>query len=331
MLHLNARDDTVTDTLDYTPDIEGLVPIPFHERDLPTAIAKPYFKVASGNDVALEGPVFDRNGNLLFVDIYSGRILRLTPDRQLTVVSSDPDLHPGGLAIHRDGRIFVAALGALNSKRRFDAGLVIAMNPDGSDRQEIVSPKTGHAIDDMVFDAQGGFYFSDFLGSSTQASGGIFYVPPDFSNIVPVIPHMCAANGVALSPDGKVLWATEYALNRLHRVELEAPGVVGRHASSVPYHFTGRAPDSMRTDSDGNVYVALNWQGRILVLNSYGIPIGQILLPGRESGMYLKSTSLALMPGSRNLLIVARDVLGSGGSMIFSARGFAEGFNVFDI
>jgi lactonase len=139
---------------------------------------------------------------------------------------------------------------------------------------------------------------------------------------------MCAANGVALSPDGKVLWATEYCLNRLHRVDLTAPGVVGRHGG-VPYHFIGRAPDSMRTDSAGNVYVAMNWQGRVLVFSPFGMPIGQILLPGREDGLWLKSTSLALKPDSRDLLIVARDALGNNGAMIFSARGPAAGFRMF--
>jgi lactonase len=37
----------------------------------------------------------------------------------------------------------------------------------------------------------------------------------------------------------------------------------------------------MRTDADGNVYVAMYHQGRILAFNPYGFPIGQILLPGR--------------------------------------------------
>ena len=65
------------------------------------------------------------------------------------------------------------------------------------------------------------------------------------------------ANGVALGPDGKVLWATEFGRNLLHRVELAdatTPTILG---TSIPYHFTGPAPDSMRIDADGNVYVAV--------------------------------------------------------------------------
>ena len=316
-------------SLSYIDSTRALAPIPFGERDLPTAIAEPYFKVGGG-DVALEGPAFDRHGNLLFVDVYGSRILRLSPDRQLTTVYTEPNLHPAGIAVHKDGRIFVAAVGPVNnSTGKFDAGSVIALNADGSNRQVIVPPSAGYVVDDMVFDDEGGFYFTDFRGSTTAATGGLFYVTPDYKTIKAVVPDMCAANGVALSPDGKVVWATEYCVNRLHRVELSAPGVPARGGVSVPYTFMGRAPDSMRTDSAGNAYVALNWQARILVLSPFGIPIGQILLPGRENNRYLKSTSLALVPGSRDLVIVARDVVGDGGAMIFAARGLAPGFPMF--
>lgn len=315
-------------TLDYTSVTRGLAPIPPAERDLPTAIAEPYFKVGEGQ-MALEGPAFDRAGNLLFVDIYGGRILRLTPDRQLSTVHAEKDLTPAGIAIHKDGRLFVAALGAPNEAGLFHAGMIIALDPDGRNRQVIVPPEAGYAVDDLTFDNEGGIYFTDFRGTSTRATGGVFYVPPDLSAVRPIIPDMCAANGVAVSPDGKVLWATEYALNRLHRIELAAPGVIARHGASVPYHFIGRAPDSIRTDAAGNVHVAMNWQGRILVFSPNGMPIGQILLPGRDKDLWLKSTSLALKPDLRELLIVSRDALGGNGAMIFSAEGPANGFRMF--
>lgn len=317
-----------SNTLSYTSATRGLVPIPVSERDLPTATAEPFFKVSDGL-VSLEGPAFDRQGNLFFVDVYAGRILRLSPDHQLTTVYTDGQLHPAGIAIHKDGRIFVAALGAVGSDGKFSAGTVIALNPDGSARQTIVPPSAGYVLDDMVFDDEGGFYMTDFQGSPTSPQGGVYYVSPDFKTITPVLPNMCGANGVALSPDGKVLWATEFCNNRLLRADLSAPGVIGRFGAMVPYHFVGRAPDSMRTDSAGNVYVAMYHQARILAFSPYGIPIGQILLPGREDNHFLKCTSLAFVPGSRDLVIVARDELGGRGSMIFAARGLAEGFAMF--
>jgi len=315
-------------TLAYSSLTRGLAPIPAGERDLPTATAEPLFKV-SDSALSLEGAAFDRQGKLLFLDIMGGRVLRLAADHVLTTVYTEENLHPAGIAVHRDGRIFLACLGAMNSRGQFSAGSVIAIDPDGGNRHTIVPTSAGHVLDDMVFDNAGGFYMTDYRGTSTTAPGGVYYVTPDFKTTTPVLQNLCAPNGVALSPDGKVLWATEFANNRLHRVELSAPGMIGRSGSSVPYHFVGRAPDSMRTDADGNVYVAMYHQARFLVFNPYGIPIGQILLPGRENNQFLKSTSLALLPGSRDLVMLARDELGGGGSMVFAARGIAPGFAMF--
>ena len=85
----------------------------------------------------------------------------------------------------------------------------------------------------------------------------------------------------------------------------------------------------MRADADGNVYVAMNRQGRVLAFGSHGIPIGQILLPGRADDRFLRSTSLAFVPGSRDVVIVARDEFGDGGAMIFRAQALTKGITLF--
>jgi lactonase len=321
-MDMKAKDAGSAVALSYTAATRGLSPIPLWERQLPTVTAQPWFKV-SDEPMALEGPAFDREGNLLFVDIYGGRVLRLSPDRQLTTVYTDATLRPAGIAVHKDGRIFVGGVGD------FHAGRVIAIDPDGGKVQTILPAGVGYVVDDLVFDSQGGFYFTDFKGTATKPSGGVYHVSPDYETITPVLPDMAAANGVALSPDGKVLWATEFCANRLHRMELQDATTIAHFGSTVPYHFTGRAPDSMRTDADGNVYVAMYYQGRMLVFSPYGIPIGQIVLPGRDDNQFLKSTSLAFKPGTREVFIVARDELGGGGAMVFRAEALAAGTTLF--
>ena len=55
--------------------------------------------------------------------------------------------------------------------------------------------------------------------------------------------------------------------------------------ATIPYYFTGHeGPDSVCIDSDDNLYVAMYGQGRVLVFNKRGYPIGQILMPGRDEG-----------------------------------------------
>lgn len=309
-------------SLNYTDATRGISPIPASEWHLATALAEPYFKV-SDKPLPMEGLAFDREGNLLFVDIFGGRLLRLTPTLELTTIFIDKTLTPVGVAIHQDGRIFVVGVGNLA------AGRMIALDPDGGNPQTIVPDSAGYVPDDLVFDAKGGIYFADVKGTSTTPTGGVLYIAPDTKTITPLLPNMAMANGVTLSPDGKVLWATEFAAGRLHRVDLNEQGGIAAFGSTVPYHFTGRAPDSMRTDAGGNVYVAMFNQARILAFSPNGVPIGQILLPERDQNHFLTVSSMAFLPDSREMLIVAWDEIGGRGAMIFKARGFAKGATLF--
>lgn len=273
-----------------------------------------------GRGLQLEGPAFDTKGNLYFVEVFGGKVFRLTPDKTMTIILGENELSPAGLAIHWDGRLYIAGLG--NFK---DTGSVVSSRPDGSDMQTVVGTKEGYLPDDLVFDAQGGFYFTDFRGTSTEKVGGVYYMSPDQSTIEPVLPNMAIANGVALGPQGKFLWATEFSAGRLHRVALQDATTIAPFGTAVPYQFTGPAPDSIRTDQDGNVYIAMYGQGRILVFNRNGMPIGQILLPGRGDGHNLRSTSMAFRPGTSDLLIFTNDWDQGEGSQIFRAAGFAKG------
>lgn len=301
----------------------GPVPIPPGERSLQTVVAVPWFKVSS-EALALEGPAFDRAGNLLFADASHGQVFRLTPDRQLSTVVGPNTLGLGGLAIHRDGRIFAAGTGDMTS-----GGSVVAVNPDGTGLTPIVPASAGYVVNDLVFDAQGGFYFTDFRGSSTDPRGGVYYAAPDNRTVTPVLSHLAMANGVALSPDGRTLWVTEFSRNLLHRVELKNAVHPTTLGTAIAYHFTGPAPDSLRTDNDGNVYAAIYGQGRVLVFNPHGIPIGQVLLPGRDEGYSLNSTSMALRPGTNDLYIVTHDGRGRQGATIFRAEAFAKALALY--
>lgn len=303
----------------YDSHTQGPAPIPAPERDLQTVTAETWFQVTRADHI-LEGAIFDGRGNLFFCDVSGRRVMRLSLDRQLSTFATLDGYSPGGLSFHNDGRLFIAALNGDHTK-----GIIAAVKPDGSGLQVILPPEAGYLPNDLVFDAHDGFYFTDFKGTATEPSGGVYYVSPDFKTVTPVIPKLAKANGVALSPDGKVLWATEFGRNLLHRVELADATTIAPIGSAVPYHFMGTAPDSMRCDSDGNVYVAVYGQGRVLAFNPIGIPLGQILLPGRDQGHNLRSTSLAIRPDSRELYAVTSDETGTQGSLIFRSEAFGQG------
>ena len=109
------------------------VPIPPWERPLQTVEAQPYFNVSQAS-LVLEGIVFDRTNNLLFVDVATGRVFKLTPERQLSIVLKENSFGASGLAVHKDGRIFIASVGDMQR------GSVRAIEPNGTREQMIVAP-----------------------------------------------------------------------------------------------------------------------------------------------------------------------------------------------
>ncbi len=180
------------------------VPIPPWERPLQTVEAQPYFNVSQAS-LVLEGIVFDRNNNLLFVDVATGRVFKLTPERQLSIVLKENSFGASGLAVHKDGRIFIASVGDMQR------GSVRAIEPNGTREQMIVAPDAGFLVNDLVFDNQGGFYFTDSRGNSADPQGGVFYVSPNVGSIHAILPGLAVGNGIAIDPVGSQIWATEHA------------------------------------------------------------------------------------------------------------------------
>ncbi|MBT0670235.1 SMP-30/gluconolactonase/LRE family protein [Novosphingobium profundi] len=298
-------------------------PLPSWEASLPTLTAEPWFKV-SDKSLQLEGLCFDRDGNLYFVDVFGGTLFKLElPSMTLHEIYHAPDENPAAIKIHKDGRLFVCCLGD------FVNGHIFAIQPDGSGRETIIE---GHVADDMVFAADGSFYFTHFVGKSTEPTGGVFHVSADYKTITPILDNMAGPNGVALSVNGRRLWATETNANRLHMIELSQDGLrVAPYGTSVPYHFSGyHGPDSCCIDAGDNVYVAMYQQGRVMIFNRNGWPIGQVLIPGREKGQLMHVTHPMLVPGTDDLLITTNDGPdGDKGSWILRSKGFASAHTSF--
>ncbi|WDF68653.1 SMP-30/gluconolactonase/LRE family protein [Sphingobacterium oryzagri] len=318
-LNLSAQETIVSEGLNYDEHTKGFVPIPAAERLLQHVTATAYYKVTNEGHV-LEGAIFDKQGNLFFCDVSARRVMRLTPDKELSTIVTLHELNPGGLAFHQDGRLFIAALDLVSRR-----GAILAVNSDGTEMQRIITPEAGFMPNDLLFDQHGGLYFTDFKGQSTDPQGAVYYIAPNRSTATLILPGLAMANGIALSADGKTLWVTEFGRNLLHRILLSDATTIAPIGTAVAYHFTGPAPDSMRADADGNLYVAIYGQGRILVFNPDGIPIGQILYPERTAGHHLLSTSLAINPETNDLYGVTSDGDKGNGATIFHAKSFAKG------
>ena len=296
------------------------VPMPPNEAMLQTITAVPWFKV-SDERKQLEGLCFDRNGDLYFLEVFGGHIMKLeTATMTLQDVYVAKELKPAAVKIHRDGRLYVAFLGNF-----INNGGIFSINPDGSDFRYEIDPSEGFVIDDLVFTKDGGYYFTNFTGYNFNPTGGAYYVSPE-GEITQISGNMAGANGIALSKDESVLWVTETNGNRLNRIKLRNRVSIPPYGAHVPYRFTGcNGSDSCCIDEDDNLYVAVAESGRCMVFNFLGYPIGQILMPGRPAGHMLISTHPMLRPGTDEVVICANDGdTGGHGSWLYRARGFAQ-------
>lgn len=311
--------------LKYRNDDE-FCPLPESEKHLQTITAShfvdiPMDGVKPGLNI-LEGLCFDSRGEALYVcNTPLGKIYKVDiKSKEISLFADLPDnMAPSAIKIHKDGRLFITI--AASS----EGGFVLIMSDEGEILDKIVTG-TGKLIDDMVFAKNGGFYFTDLGGSLEDKSAGVYYVEPDYKNVHPVITKgMIGTNGIALDPEWKHLWITEFGAGKLHHFGIEEDGyTLEPISSSTPYYFTGlEGPDSCIIDEDGNLYVAMCGQGRFLVFNRNGIPIGNILIPGREKGRMCKSTHIAIRPGTNEAYMCSADMK-SGQSAIYVAKVYAK-------
>ena len=223
-----------------------------------------------------EGPVWMLDGSVIVVEIAAGRITRVRPDGGKETVA-EPGGGPNGAAIGPDGRLYVCNNGGFGWIE--ENGQLIPHNtaPDYSGgRIEVVDLDTGkvevlyHACDgfglrgpnDIVFDAQGGFYFTDLgKGRDRDADhGGVYYAKPDGSKIATVAYPLDNANGVGLSPDGRTLYVSETTRRDLLAFDILEPGVAGPSPGLFPGRPVASFParqwlDSLALTADGHVCV----------------------------------------------------------------------------
>lgn len=230
---------------------------------------------------------------------------------------------PSAVKLHKDGRLFVTAVVS-------DHGSQIAvLSPEGKVLESI--PMPGRHIDDMVFDARGGFYCSDLSGTLNDPCAGILYVEPDHHTIRTIIANgLIKSNGIALTPDEKGLWFTEFGAGKLNKIVFGYDGFAQQpYKTFTPYYFSGlEGPDSITVDCDGNVYTAMTGQGRYLVFNPQGFPIGEIQIPERTQMAMLKSTHITIRPHTREAYMCTCDMM-TGRAAIYRAGAYAEALNGF--
>lgn len=296
------------------------IPLPPALLNLPTIETEPWVQIDPGPGVFLEGPAFNRQGDLFITSVFDGRILKITSDKKVSTIFQKEGHMIAGLVIHKDGRLFGTCI----------SGQLFSVNEDGSGLTYYKARVDGKParINDGVFDTKGNLYVTDWTGTVPNPTGGIYRFSADFKSVDAVVQGMAAPNGIGMAPQGNQLWVGVMLRNALAQINLGEDGVSLPPITPMgyPYYFSGfPGPDGMAVDSKGHVYQAMNFQGRIVVLRA-GIPVAQVLIPGREEAKYLRSTNVAFKPGTADVYITTS---GNGGAWVYKFRGLAEGLKLF--
>ncbi|WP_434644364.1 SMP-30/gluconolactonase/LRE family protein [Achromobacter piechaudii] len=254
-------------------------------------------------DSFLEGPVFDRHGNLYVTDIPWGRIFRIGPDREWSLVA-EYDGEPNGMKFLDDDRLLITD---------YKNGLMVLDVANGQVAPYLARRNSERfkGVNDLIFDASGNLYFTDQGQSGLHdPSGRLFRLRPD-GQLDCLLDNVPSPNGVALSPDGKVLYLAVTRGNCVWRVPLMADGSV----SKVSQFFTSygpSGPDGLAVDQDGNLLVCNPGLGYVWLLNHRAEPV---MVWRSPKGM--STTNLAFGGDDGGTLFCTESVSGS----ILTARG----------
>jgi gluconolactonase len=251
-----------------------------------------------------EGPVAMPDGSVLVVEIERRSLTRVLPDGTKEIVAT-PGGGPNGAAIGPDGKCYICNNGGFEFIQDPEHGLrpvVQAWDYSGG-RIERIDLETGavevlyrgtaevqlRGPNDIVFDAEGGFYFTD-LGKRRQRDldyGAVFYARADGSLLRLVAFPMVTPNGIGLSPDGRTLYVAETEAARLWAFDILEPGVLARQPWPSPHGGRLVAQpggayqrfDSLAVEANGNICVATLAHGGITIISPDGSSIEHVPMP----------------------------------------------------
>jgi gluconolactonase len=269
-------------------------------------------RIATGFNKWTEGPVWTREGSLLFAEIPANNIVQWTPGRGPSVFmhpsgyeGSEPFKGPepgsNGMTLDADGRVTVAghARRTVWRMESVDPKAPITVLADSYQGKKLNSPN------DLVYKSDGSLYFTDPpYGLPTQGDddpqkelrvNGVYRIvgarqhkpgaPPDRDKLQLVIKDLARPNGLAFSPDEKFLYIAESGKKQWMRYRVQPDGSVtdGNLFLDASADPADGGPDGLRVDKEGNIYGS--GPGGVWIISPEGKHIGTIKVPERVSNV----------------------------------------------
>lgn len=247
-----------------------------------------------------EGPVALADGSILVSQVAAGEVSRIA-DGMVTRSYAFQGT-PAGCALGPDGALYVCNSGGTTFRERdgrlepygtapdYAGGRIERLDLDTGDVRVLYRECDGHRLsspNDIVFDADGGFYFTD-LGktrSRDRDRGSVYYAKADGSAIRVAAYPMETPNGIGLSPDGSRVYVAETIPGRLWSFEVIEPGVLRtRDDRFARGELVAGLPglqcfDSLAVQDDGAICIATLVNGGITRISQDGSRIEHFPFP----------------------------------------------------
>ena len=203
-----------------------------------------------------EGGAMDVDGSILFSDI-GNRILRYDPKTGKTTVFREPSGRANGMMFDPRGRLVVAEGANTGGNRR-----VTITERDGTVRvlADRYEDKRFNSPNDVAVDSEGRVYVSDprYVGDEPRELDieGVYQISLE-GYVTAMDLSVSKPNGLAVSPDGKILYVSDNAARRRALIAARIGDRGKVTAPRVIYEFRdGRGIDGMTVTTDGRIVAA---------------------------------------------------------------------------
>jgi len=224
-----------------------------------------------------EGPVWNvSEGSLLFSDIPANRIYKWSPDEGVTVFR-DPSGNSNGLTYDKKSRLIACEHGNRRVSRIEKDGSYTVL-ADKFRGKRLNSPN------DVIVKSDGTIYFTDPpYGIKPEEQElpfqGVFRLKPENKELTLLVDDFNKPNGLAFSPDEKVLYIADSSeLRHIRAFDVNRDGTLsnGRLFAEIRSDLPG-APDGMKVDVEGHLYVSA--AGGVWIFSDKGEHLGVIKTP----------------------------------------------------
>ena len=219
-------------------------------------------------DSFLEGPSFDRAGNLYVVDIPYGRIFRISPQGEFEV-AAEYDGEPNGLKIHNDGRIFIADYKNGIMELDPESGTV---TPHITRRR--LEPFKG--CNDLVFHSNGEMYFTDQGQTGLHDPSGRVFKADSDGDLSVMLDGIPSPNGLVFNSMETILYLAVTRANAVWRMPMMPDGGVSKVGVFIQLSGGLAGPDGMALDEEGNLLVCHAGLGTVWQFSPLGEPLARI-------------------------------------------------------